>query len=155
MQRRHRIDATVSERRASERVRLVRLCVYVCCKSAETASARGDDCSPAKVMTTNCSHSGIRASSHAASCRRRADLPLRIVNPATPPFKQRLVRARRVKCARKTFESSVSADTQNLPQVRTLGRVVQAPDRSALCCPSLFINLSPSIQCAQATQSGT
>lgn len=125
------------------------VCAYVAevQKSRQSASARSDDCSAAKVMITNCSHSGIRASSHAASCRRRADLTLKIVNPSTPPFKQRLTRARRVKCASKSSGSSVSADAQSLPQVQTLGRVVNAPDRSALCCRSLCMSSSTLKSC--------
>ena len=136
------------------------MCVYdIKVAHNKTASARGDACSSAKVMTANCSHSGTRGSSYAAFCRRRADLTLGIVKSATLPFKQRSMPARRVKCARDSSKSSVYADAQDLPHVRMLGRPVIASDRSALCCLScasaIHRGLDPCIQCAQTAQSHT
>ena len=133
-----------SHARARHATNLMFVCASVISvHNKDCITARWRACSPAKVMTGNRSYSGIRGFSHAALCRRRTDLTLRIVNPATPPFEQRLVRTRRVKCARNSSKDSISADAQDLPQVRTLCRPVSAPDRSALCGSILCISRSP------------
>ena len=91
--------------------------------TTKVAPVRGDESTPATVMAAKCAQSGTRRPSHAASCRRRADLTLRRGNPAIPPFEQRLIRARRANCAKRNSGSFASADVQGLPQISTLVRL--------------------------------
>lgn len=70
-----------------------------------------------EVMTGKCLHSDTRGPSHAAFPRGRTNLR---VNPATPLFEQRLMRATRAKRAKNSSRTLASADARDLPQVRTL-----------------------------------